>query len=1084
MRKILSLLAVLVLSCVFSFAQTKTITGTVVDANGTPVPFASVVVRGQTEGVTSDGEGRFILRNVAPGTVLVLSSQGFAAQELTIGADNSYTVTLTTTSATLQEVVVTSAFGIKRSERTTPYSAQVITSEQLTTIRQPNLNNALAGKVAGVQFRGQSPIALNREGFLRIRGGQSLGDRGPLYVVDGTIVNAFDVNPDDVESLNVLKGANATALFGARAANGAVVITTRKRGARDGIGIEVNQALTFDRVYILPKYQNRYAGGDGDFITFNWEPGMPEEWQAFDGKQHHDFTDDASWGPEMTGQEYIPWYAFIPGHSRSNRTTSLTPQPNNARDFWNTGVTNNTNIAFSQGGQGYQFRMSYTNQAVKGMLPNSSSNRHNLFAAISYDLGSHFTAAANITYNTQKILGDFNDGYANQSSGSFTQWFHRDIDMNIMRELRGLRTPIGTLASWNFRRNPNSFVSAGDPRQSVFGGNYWYNFYSYFDQINNQQRRDRLYGDVSLTYKLNNHFNVRATLRKNSGTTNFQNIVPSLLERSAVQSGLLASYSAGQLAGTIANPLTFSEYNYEGIATYNNTFGDFGVNVTAGINKLTFRSSVVQTNTNGGLNVADLYAISNSRFPPTITNPRTNYDVNSLFAAGDIEFRRFLSLTWALRNDWYSTLPVADNALLSPSIGAAFVFSELTQDAIPWLSFGKLYGSWGKKPLTLDPYALTLNYEVNQFQWGNNFLMTTPNSTPDEGLTGSLVTTYEAGIDMRFFRNRLGLNVLYYFEDNDGEPLNVAQSGTSGFTSKRINIARIQRKGIEVELNYKPVTGGAVDWNITKTFHYLLDNTVVRLAPGVPSFTLSGGAFGTRFARAFHIEGEQWGMLRGGGIARNEAGQPLITTNQFSGGLGWYTNDPTKNWGSIVPRVTGGLQNFVTFKNFTMGLTLDYQFGGQFFSLSEQWGTFSGLLEHTAGLNDKGNPVRSDVADGGGVRVTGVDAADGRTPVDVYIPAYDYYHQFYYVQVAEPFIHSLTFVKLREFSIGYNIPVRTLGRLGQTIRGANFSIIARNPWLIYRETDNFDPSEISFNHGEDGQFPGTRSLGFNLKLNF
>ena len=1073
MRKVVSLLSVLMLLCALAYGQTRTVSGTVTDDKGAPVAFATITEEGTNNAVRADDNGKFTI-NVRTGARLVVSAAGHSTQ--TVSADNAGSITLAVADAQLSEVVVTTAFGIRKSERTTPFSAQVINADQLNVVRQPNLNNALAGKIAGVQFRGQSAAALNRDAFIRIRGGQSLGDRGPIYVVDGTILESgFDINPDDIESLNVLKGANSTALFGSRAANGAIVITTKKRGSRQGIGIEVNQGVTVDRVYVLPKYQNLYAGGDGDFLTFNWQAGMPTEWQALNGKQHHDFTDDASWGPKMEGQEYIPWYAFIPGHSRSFQTARLTPQPDNVRDFWSTGVTSNTNLNFSQGGQGYNLRLSLSNQNIKGILPNTASNRNNIFASLSYDLSSKFTAGLNLNYTTQRIDGEFEDTYANNSTGNFSQWFHRNLDIGIMRELRDLRTPIGTIASWNFRRNPNSWV-AQPGRNSVYGGNYWYNPYSYFDQIDFTQRRNRLFGDASLTYRINQNFNVKGAIRKNQLNNSFENISPSILQFSGVQSGFLAGYSTGQRFD--------NEYNYELIGSFSKRFGELAVNASVGGNKLTYRRKDVSAGTQGGLNVAELYAISNSKNPPSITNIRNNYDVNSIFATGDFEYKRFASLTWAVRNDWYSTLPTSNNDLLSPSIGAAFVFSEFTKNSLPWMSFGKLFGSWGRKPLALDPYQLDLTYAVNQFQWGSNFLMTTPDVLPDPGLTGSLVSTFEAGVDLRFMNNKVGLNLTYYNENNDREPLEVAVSGTSGFTSKRINIAKIVRQGIEAEITARPVARKNFEWNVTKNFHYLLDNTVERLAPGVPSYTLSGGAFGSRFARAFHIEGKQWGMLKGGGIKRNDQGLPLITTNLFSGGPGWFVNDPDKEWGSIVPKITGGLQNMFNYKNWNLGVTIDYQFGGKFFSLTEQWGAFSGLLDMTAGLNDKGKNVRDDVANGGGVRVVGVDAADGRTPVDIYISAYDYYHQFYFQRVAEPFIHDLTYIKLREVALGYTIPVNKMGRFGRTFQGANLSLIARNPWLIHRKTENFDPSEVSYNYGEEGQLPGTRSLGLNLKLNF
>ncbi|MCA6493031.1 MAG: SusC/RagA family TonB-linked outer membrane protein [Chitinophagaceae bacterium] len=1082
MRKIVPMLALLLFFGATVNAQTVAVQGKVSDVSG-PVANATIQEKGTKNIVKADANGVFNIR-VKQGATLTISAIGHDNTEVT--ASSTYmNVDLKARADELQEVMVTTAFNVKKSQRTTPFSSQVIKSDQLNVIRQPNLNNALAGKVAGVQFRGQSAAKLNDQGFLRIRGGGSLNDVAPIYVVDGTLTNSIDINPDDVEDVTVLKGANATALFGSRAVNGAIVVTTRKGGSKKGIGIEVNQGLMFDRAAFLPNYQNEYGGGDGDWLTFNYVAGMPTEWQGLSGKKYRDFTDDASWGPKIDGSEYIPWYAFIPGHSRTGQTAPFVAQPNNVRDFWNTGITNNTNVSFTQSnGAGQNLRVSYTNQSIRGLLPNTKSIRHNLFAAFNMDLGKLFTLNANLTYTNQRINGDFNDGYSNNASGNFSQWFHRDLDINILRDFSNFKTPIGTIASWNFRRNPGAWNAAA-PRNSVYGANYWYNPYTYFEQINNVQNRDRIYGDIGLTYKINNHLKVRGTIRTDQFNGNVENVTPNILEFTGVQTGLLARYETSNSVNR--------EWNFEGVVNYNNSFGDFVVSVNAGANRLSIRNRQVLANTNNGLNVPELYAISNSKTTPNITNTRSDQQANSLFAFGDVEYKKYLSLTWAVRNDWFSTLPANDNSLLSPSVGTSFVFSDFTKNALPWLSFGKVFGSWGRKPVALNPYELNLNYSVNQLLWGSNFLMTTPNVAPDANLKGSLVTTWEAGLDLRFAKNKIGLTLTYFFEDNIKAPLQVTSSGVSGFTAQRINAAWIQRQGIETELTARIISKKDFQWRANGTFSYLIDNPVKELAPGLSSILVptnannqpGGGAFGTRFARAFQIAGQQWGMLRGGGIKRNDAGQPLITTNGFSGGLGWYSaGDANKEWGSVVPRITGGIQNFLTYKRFNMAVSIDYQFGGKFFSLSEQWGNFSGLFSNTAGLNDKGNPIRNSVASGGGVRVTGVLASDGRTPYDSYVEAYDYFHQFYFQQVAEPFVHSLSAIKMREVSIGYNIPVEKMGKFGKAFQGASISLIARNPFILYRDAKNFDPTEISGVFGEDGQMPGTRSIGFNLKMTF
>jgi TonB-linked SusC/RagA family outer membrane protein len=1069
MRKIASLLTMLMLVSALAFAQTRTVSGQIKDEKGDPVPFASVVEAGNpSNGTKADGVGYFTIK-IKEGSKLTITAQGY--KSVTITPTSGVQIISMVTDVTVEkEVVVTTAFNIKKSARTTPFSTQVINNEALNIIPSNNLNAALAGKVAGVQYRGQSSMKLDDQGFLRIRGGLSLGDVGAVYVVDGTIVNSFDLNPDDIENLNILKGANATALFGEQAKNGAIVITTRKRGQAGTAGIEFSHGITIDKAYLFPQYQNTYGGGtDYEFHKFEWKSYMPIEWKALDGKYFPDYTDDSSWGPRLSGQEYIPWYAWYPGSKYSYRTAKWIAQPNNARDFWNTGVTANTNVSFSKNGQGYSTRVSYTNNLIMGMLPNSSSERHTLFATASLDLNEHFSAGANVNFVNTKIKGEFDDAYANQSSGSFSSWFHRDIDMGLMKELRGLRSPLGTYASWNLSTNPDGY-NPNNPGK-FYKGNYWYNFFTYFDNVDNRTVRDRLYGDVFLKYTINKNFSMRATIRKNQLNTSYENITRSILEASATQTGLFASYGTGQTRSDIMN--------YEFIANYTNKFlGNLDVNATVGANWNRTKYQDVTMSTRNGLNVPDLYAITNSKDPIVYGNTRQRSEVRSLFASGDFEWKKFASLTWAVRNDWYSTLASGSNSLLSPQIGAGFIFSEFTKESLPWLSFGKVYGSWGKKPTSIGVYASNFLYGVGANQWNGNILMSTPDQLVDPNLKGSLVTTYEFGFDLKFLKNRYGITANYYIEDNNGEPLAVAISGVAGFTSKLINAARIKRQGFEIVVTASPLKNiKNFSWDITKTFGYIVKNPVVKLSEGQTRILLAGGAFGTRFARAFQELGMDWGQLIGGGIKRNDAGLPLLTT----GGL--YVRDADKHWGSVIPKVTGGLVNSFAYKNWNLNFSIDYQFGGKFFSLSENWGNYSGLLAPTAAINDKGMNVRDDVSDGGGVHVTGVAAADGKTPVDMYVDARNYFSQFYNNQIAEPYVHSLSFIKLRQVALGYNIPVQKM-KIGKVFKGATISVVSGNTWLIYRETRSFDPSEISGVQGEDGQLPGTRSIGASLKLRF
>ena len=1075
MRKILSMLVLSMLFCAIALAQSRNISGQVTDENGNPIPFASVRIKGSKTGISADENGKFNLK-VNEGSTLLVSSIGYVNQEISASGDK-ITIKLVKSTESISEVVVTTAFGVKKDQRTTPYSAQVVKSDALNIIPQTNLNDALAGKVAGVQFRSQSGSKLNSQSFARIRGGLSLsGDVGAVYVLDGTIIgDGADIDPDNIESITILKGANATALFGSKAINGAIVVTSKKATSGRS-SIQVAQGVTFDKVGRLLKLQNRYAGGANNFLTtYHYKAGDPEEWKALDGKSFPDYTDDSSWGPEMLGQDYIPWYAWVPGTQYSGKTQKLVAQPNNIKDFWNTGVTSNSSVTFSKGGQGYNTRLSYTRTNITGIIPNSSALRNILSTSTTVDLNKFITAGLDFTYNDSKLIGEFNDGYANQSSGNFGQWNHRDLDMKLMKQLRTLKTPIGTLASWNWAHNPDGY-DASNPT-GFYTGNYWYNFYSYQDNISNQQTKGRLYGDAYLKVNVNRDITVKGTLRRDQYSIFYENKVNSILEQSGSQTGLKASYNTGQY--------NMAETNYELLATYNHTFlKGLGVNVIGGgnINKYYYKS--LTANTVNGLTIPDFFAISNSKSQPSISNDRLNSQTKSLFASADVEFNKFISVTGSVRQDWSSTLPSGNNKLFYPSAGFAFIPSELIKEGgLPtWLSFAKLYGSWGRKPLTLGIYANNFGYGLNQYQWNGNILLSANNSFPDPSLKGALITTYEGGIELRFFKNRFGLNVNYYNESSINQPVQINVDAVSGFTSKTINAATVKRQGLEFTLNGTLIKTKDFSWTVTKTLGWLMKNPVTKIVEGQQRIQPSGwaGAFSANGAQAYQVLNQDWGQLIGGGLKRADNGKPLIDP---SSGL-YVTGDPDYNWGSIVPKITGGFQSLFTYKDIVFNFSMDYQFGGHFYSLTEMWSFYSGLADYTGQNNDRGQSVRAPLATGGGVHVVGVSSVDGKTPVDTYVDGKAYFQNFFNSKIADPFVHKLSYVKVREISLGYNLPVKKWGITSTWLQGATVSVVARNPWLIYSASRNFDPSEIANPYGEDGQLPPVRSLGFNLSVKF
>jgi len=1078
MRRFLSLLAALLLCSFMAFSQLRTVTGKITDEKGDPIPFATVAVKGTKSATIADANGYFNIK-IQSGDVLVVSAQGSEKKEFTVGASDVLNISLAKSNNALQEVVVTGAYATKRTARSTSYNAQVVNSEQLNTIRQTNLNNALAGKVSGMQIRSQSAAALGRTGSVRLRGEAGLGGgEGIIYIVDGTILpNSNDINVDDIEDVTVLQGPAAAAQFGSQGANGAIVITTKKaKRNQKGIGVDVNLGAQWDKVYILPNYQNSYAGGNTyDMFKYTWQPGQPDEWKALDGKYYPDYSDDASWGPRMVGQEYIPWYAWYGGTKYSYKTALLNPQPDNARDYFETGVILNNSVSFSKATDLMNVRFSYGNIDVQGMLPTTTLKKNTFNFNGTFDINPHLVFGANLNYVTQNTKGEFDDGYSNQSTGSFNQWFHRDMDMNILKELKDLRTPEGIWASWN-HNNPTVY-DPSNPR-SFYAGNYWYNFYTWFDLVKPVSQTDRLYGDLSLTYKFNNDLRVRATYRKNQNTTWFETKYSSDLAVSGTQT----TGNCPECKGYYGTGESYSNRdNLEFLATYTKKINDFNLNVNVGSDFFRALGKSNTANTNNGLNVPNLFTISNSKDNPTVGNGRVEEKYRAVYGIGSVGYKNFLFADFTLRNDWFSTLPEDNNDVLSKSVGASFVFSDLLKWDV--LSYGKVRASWGEIPQALGTDATSFGayrypgflYGVGANQWNGNFLMSTPDQLVDSAIHGAVKRQKEIGADLKFLKNRIGISVTYWDGTEKDIPRAVTINGASGFTSKLINTGEITKKGIDLQFNARPIWMNNLKWELNATWGRLLENKVVKIAEGTDRITIEG-LWGSTGPTLVHAEGHEWGQIYGNGIKRVN-GQPVLNSS------GFYENDPAVYYGNVLPKYTGGIQNgFEIYKNFLVNVNIDYQVGGKFFSLSDMWGSYSGLTARTATYNDKGNPIRDPVADGGGMHVSGVDK-DGK-PVDYYVDAQEYYHNLFNNKTFDEFVYDLTFIKVREVSIGYNLPLSKIGNVSRWMNRATFSLVARNPLLIYAETNDFDPSEISNLSGEAGQFPGSRGFGFNLKVGF
>jgi TonB-linked SusC/RagA family outer membrane protein len=1079
MKKLLLVsLCFLVLCITQAFAQNRTITGTVTSKDdGLPLPGVSVTVPGTQVGTQTNDYGKFTIKVPASAKSLSFTFVGFKKITATIGATDVINASLETNANELKEVVVTTGYGIKQTARSNSNSAQVVSATELNTVRQPNINNALAGKVAGIQVRSQSAAALGRNTEVRLRGASGFGTgQGALYVVDGTILpNSDDINLDDVVSVTVLQGAAAAALLGSQGANGAIVITTSKAKKNGGLGVDLRLGATFDKAYILPNYQNTYGGGNNpNFTQYVWKAGDPDFWKSLSGKYYPDYSDDSSWGPKMSGQEYIPWYAWYAGTKYTGKTASWTPQPNNAKSFFQTGTLLDNSLTFNKAGDDYSFKLGYGNIYQRGIIPTQDLKKNTLNLNYNYDLNKHFSLSANINYVNQKIHGQVQDGYANQSSGSFDQWFHRDIDMGIMKELQNLQYGPGQYASWN-HNDPDSWDPANPT--AFYGGNYWYNFYTYQKLEKDFDNRDRIYGNVALTYKLNNDLSFRLTYRKQQYIEYQEYIESTELAQSQTQTGVKGYYNTDQWNS--------NRENLEFLATYNKKIKDFTINANFGTDKFNYTFKENGAQTRNGLTIPYIYAISNSATTPAVINNRYKEKYNAVLGHVSLGWKDLLFLDGSLRNDWFSTFPQAKNDVLSKSAGLSFVFGDLLKSQSSWLSYGKVRATYGQIPKALGTSNETFGYgrypgaayNVQPNKYAGQLIMSAPDQNVDQSIHGSTVTQKELGLDLRFLNDRIGLSGTYWQGSEVSIPYSVNVNGASGFSSILTNFGDVEKKGFDITANGYPVRSKNFSWNISLSYSNLLQDKVVEISNkyNVQQVIVAYNTF-NQVPYLVQKAGMAWGQLFGTGILRNGAGVPILDAN------GFFQTNKNVYFGSVLPKHTGGLQNsFTIFKDFAVDFNIDYQFGGKFSSLSNAWGAYSGLAKQTAVLNDKGNPIRDNVADGGGIHQVGVDATG--KPVSMYVNAYDYFHNNFNNGTEDMFVYDLTFIKLREAGISYRIPVKKLG-LGGTIKNATFQIQAHDLWLIYAKSKDYDPSQISAVQGESGQLPGTRGIGFNLKVGF
>lgn len=1044
MKKSLLILLLLILIRAVSIAQERTITGTVLSAeDGSVLPAANILIKGTQRGVVTDAKGAFTIRANAS-DVLIFSFVGFRTNEVSVGNQSVINLTLEPDALMLNELVVT-ALGISREKKALPFTVQEIKGDKLTVARDPNVVNALAGKIAGVQVLSQSGAKFGTP-TMRIRGVNALGGSSPLYVVDGTPTSIQFVNMDDVERLSVLKGPAATALYGERAAGGVVEIVT-KRAKKGESQVEINHSSTLDMVGLLPKYQNEYGGGYSQaWETFAFDPTIhPASWSSFNGHKILTYAADESWGPRMDGTPHRSAWSWQPG-PEFGQLTPFEPSPNNVRDFFETPISNNTSVSFGKSGENYSTRLVYTHVANGGIIPNSKQTRDFITAKSNMTFGK-LTADVTINYSTTtgtNVPADFYGGSGtilggqNQTVGSFNQWFQRQLKMG---DIRNYKNPDGSFRSWNI----------GGPEDTH--PKYWDSPFTQMYENTNAQRNNRVFGSVGLNYAITKNLTARLTARRDVGQS---------AADGRVATGTLGQGSLGGFATSSGNSL---ESNYEALLTYTKANDNLSLNVSGGGNIRQNRSESMYQETVGGLTTPGFYNIGASKDRPSVSNSLNQRKVRSFFGNASAGYRDRIYLDASLRNDWASTLPQQHNSYLYGSIGTGIILSEFfPKNEV--LTFAKLRGSYAVVGSAAAPYQTGITY-TNANPYGSTPTMYMPSTLPNTELKPGKSASLEGGIDLRLFKNRVGLEFSIYNQKNTNQIIPLPVSSTSGYSNALINAGIITTDGLELHINANPIRStNGFNWDIDLN----LDRSrskVVELYPGLTNYEMG---YTWRGLTINAREGEDWGLFSGRKIK-------TLDGKRVVGDDGFYLFDENETLGSVLPLFKGGLQNNFTYKNWSLRTSMDFIVGGKFFSVTRMFNAYSGLAAETAGLNELGNPKRDPVAKGGGILIDAV-TEDGK-PNTTRLETQDFY-EYYLFGLHDYWVFDQTYVKLREVALGYAFPKRMLGKY---FSKASVSVFARNPLLLYSKIKGgIDISEAESYWEENGQLPPVRSFGINLQL--
>ena len=1094
MKKRLLLLILAVLTGGFTIlAQTIVITGTV--SSSTPgegaIPGAAVRVKDTNIGVLTDVNGKYSINVPQNNTTLQFSFIGMKPKDVVIAGKTVIDVVLETEMQGLQEVVVT-ALGISREKKSLGYSTQSVTGDAVTAIKTDNFVNTLSGKIAGVNIKANGNMGGSTN--IVIRGAKSLtGNNQALFVIDGVPIDnantnnegevtgrngydygnaASDINPNDIESIDVLKGAAASALYGSRAANGVIMITTKKGSLSPGknLGVTLSSNVTFGVMdkSTFPKYQHSYGAGYGPFYSAGNHPGL-EHYVDVNNDGIIDYTvpfyEDASFGEKFDPSLKVYQFdAFVPESPNFGLATPWVAPANGPDKFFKTAVSYSNSFDITGGSEKSTFRLGYTSLYQTGILPNSLLNRNNLTFNGSYNLLKNVKISASANYINDADKGRNATGYNPNNLSSFRQWFEVNVDM---KTLEYLYNKTGQNVTWNRKTFDN-------PTPNYWDNPYWERFKNY-----ETDGRNRLIGYTQADWKVTDWMNLMGRVSADSYSELQE-------ERKAVGS-VAGEFGVGRptvSSGYSRLTRTYLETNADFMATFKKDITPkFNINGLLGSNIRRHKIDQIFESTNNGLSVPDVYALSNSvdpMAPPEELVSRIG--LNGYFGSISLGYNNMLFLDATYRVDQSSTLPKNSWTYQYPSVSGSFLFSQLLKQR--WLDLGKLrlnYAEVGNDA----PFASVKDTYVPVAPFSGSPLVSVANTKNNANLKPERTKSIEAGLETNFLKSRFGFDLAIYKSNTVDQILPVTVSFATGYGAKFVNAGEIQNKGVELKLTGTPIKYSGFQWDVTLNWTRNR-NKVVSLEEGIENLqiaSLQGGV--TINARV----GEPYGTIQGTDYVFDQKGQRRI------GADGYYEISPTSDnvIGNINPDWNGGLQNVFSYNNISLSFLIDVQKGGSIFSLDQAYGGATGIYPESVFTNDLGNPVRSPVI---GDQTSGYDPASGGvilkgvlddgTVNTQRVEGNDYRLFGYYSNPNSTFIYDASFVKLREVVLTYNFPKALMAKT--FIAGASLSFVGSNLWIIHKNLPYSDP-EASQSAGniqgwQSGVMPAIRNYGFSVKVQF